>query len=186
MSRYDLKQGILLIAEPFMQDGYFKKSVLALCDYSKNEGSVGFILNKPTNLTMPEVMQEFPEFDSIIYYGGPVANDTIHYIHKLGDLIEGSREIVPGLYWGGDFKKIKILIEKEVIKPKDIRFYIGYAGWAAGQLEDEMDIKSWVTDDINIAFPFLNDTKDLWHNCMHNINDNLSVLADLADTVSFN
>jgi putative transcriptional regulator len=186
MSRFQLQQGKVLIAEPFMQDSYFKKSVVALCDYSKKEGSVGFILNRPTNLKMEEVMQDFPEFDSIIYYGGPVANDTIHYIHRLGDLVEGSKEIMPGLFWGGDFKKLKFLINTGVIKPYDIRFYIGYSGWSAGQLEDEMDINSWVIDDMDINYPFMDNHLEMWNVCLHNKGNNYSVMADMVDSISMN
>ncbi|MFM2394849.1 MAG: hypothetical protein RLZZ546_2832, partial [Bacteroidota bacterium] len=166
-SRLDLKQGKLLIAEPFMQDSHFKKTVLALCDYSIKDGAVGFILNRPTNLKMDEVMNNFPDFDSIIYYGGPVANDTIHYIHRKGDLVEGSREIMPGLYWGGDFNKLKFLIKNDVIKPYDIRFYIGYSGWTPGQLEEEIDINSWVIGDLDINYPFLIKSHELWQKCLH-------------------
>jgi putative transcriptional regulator len=186
MSRFDLKNGKLLIAEPFMQDPHFKKSVLALCDYTKQDGAVAFILNRPTNLKMDEVMHDFPEFDSLIYYGGPVANDTIHYIHRAGELVEGSREIIPGLFWGGDFNKLKILIKTAVINPMDIRFYIGYAGWTAGQLEEELDIKSWVVDDIDINYPFLKDSLDLWQTCLQTKGNHLAVLADMSDSVSLN
>lgn len=181
-----LKQGQVLIAEPFMADPNFKKTVVALCDYSYKEGAVGFILNRPTNLRMDEVMIEFPEFDSFINYGGPVANDTIHYIHRVGDLVEGSKEIIKGLYWGGDFKKLKFLIANEVIKPFDIKFFIGYSGWSYDQLEEEIGINSWVIDEMDINYPFLNNSVDLWQTCLHNIGNNFSVLADMADSVSLN
>ncbi len=186
MSRFDLKNGKLLIAEPFMQDAHFKKTVLALCDYTKQDGAVAFILNRPTNLKMDEVMHDFPEFDSTIYYGGPVANDTIHYMHRLGDLIEGSKEVIPGLFWGGDFNKLKFLIKNGVIQPYDVRFYIGYAGWSAGQLEEEMDINSWIVDELDINYPFLKDALDLWQTSLHNKGNHFAVLADMSDTVSLN
>lgn len=186
MTKKTLKQGQVLIAEPFMADPHFKKAVVALCDYSREEGAVGFILNRPTNLKMDEVMTDFPEFDSFINYGGPVANDTIHYMHRVGDLVEGSKEIVKGLYWGGDFKKLKFLIANEVIKPLDIKFFIGYSGWTPGQLEEEAEINSWVIDDIDINYPFLSNAVDMWQTCLHNKGNNFSVLADMADSVSMN
>ncbi|HMP29692.1 MAG TPA: YqgE/AlgH family protein, partial [Saprospiraceae bacterium] len=84
-----LRNGILLISEPFSQDSNFKKTVVLLADYTVNEGSVGFVLNRPTNLKIHELISSFPEFDSNVYYGGPVGIDTIHYVHRKGDLIEG-------------------------------------------------------------------------------------------------
>lgn len=186
MSDKKLIQGQVLIAEPFMADPHFKKAVLALCDYSPKEGAVGFILNRPTNLTMEEVMVDFPEFESHIYYGGPVANDTIHYIHRVGDLLEDSREIIKGLYWGGDFTKLKFLISNKLIKPFDIKFYIGYSGWTPGQLEEEIEINSWVIGEMDINYPFLNNSVDMWQTCLHHKGNNFSVLADMADTISLN
>lgn len=181
-----LQQGQVLIAEPFMADTNFKKTVVALCDYSMKDGSVGFILNRPTNHMMEEVMNDFPEFESYIHYGGPVANDTIHYIHRVGDLLEGSKEIIKGLYWGGDFNKLKFLIKNKVILPLDIRFYIGYSGWTPGQLEEEIEINSWIIDEIDINYPFLDNNVDMWATCLHNKGNNFAVLADMADTTSLN
>jgi putative transcriptional regulator len=186
MNRKALKQGQLLIADPFMQDDHFKKAVVGLCDYSINDGAVGFILNRPTNLYMRDVLFEFPEFEAVIYYGGPVANETIYYIHRKGDLIENSKEIIPGLYWGGDFHTIKFLIKNEVITPQDIKFYIGYSGWTPGQIEDEIETNSWILDPLDINHPFNQYPLDMWQKCMHNKGNHFSVLADMVDTVSLN
>ncbi len=181
-----LEQGMLLISDPFMMDPYFKKTVLALCDYSKQDGAVGFILNRPTNLKMEDVLFDFPQIDCQVFYGGPVANETIHYIHRKGDLIENSREIMPGLFWGGDFGKLKFLIKNEVILPQDIRFYIGYSGWSAGQLEEEVETNSWITDTLDLNYPFKNNSQEMWYNCLHNKGNHFSVLADMSDYVSLN
>ena len=62
----------------------------------------------------------------------------------------------------------------------------GKARIVSGQLEDEMDIHSWVIDDIDINHPFINDNAGLWQQCLHNKGDHFSVLADMADSVSLN
>jgi putative transcriptional regulator len=90
------------------------------------------------------------------------------------------------LYWGGDFNKLKFLIQNKVILPLDIKFYIGYSGWTPGQLEEEIEINSWVIDDMDINYPFLNNSVDMWQTCLHNKGNNFSVLADMADSVSLN
>jgi putative transcriptional regulator len=186
MNKKIIQQGQILIADPFMQDDYFKKSVIALCDYTKNEGAVGFILNKPTHLQMQDVLLDFPEFDGALYFGGPVANETIYYLHTKGDLIGNSKEITNGLYWGGDFHTIKFLIKNEVLTPQDIKFYIGYSGWSPGQIEDEIETNSWIQDELFRNHVFSKEPTNLWQQAMHLKGNHFSVLADMADQVSLN
>jgi putative transcriptional regulator len=121
-----VKTGNILLAEPFMLDPNFRRSVVLLCDHH-DEGSIGFILNKPLNRSIDEIIPDFPEFKSEVFYGGPVATDTIHFIHSVGDLVEDSVEVSRGVYWGGDYEKLKFLIESELILPDNIRFFIGYS-----------------------------------------------------------
>jgi putative transcriptional regulator len=182
----ELKNGVILISEPFMQDHNFKKTVILLADYTSNEGSVGFVLNRPTNLKIHELIGSFPEFDSKVYYGGPVGIDTIHYVHRKGDLIEGSRLITDGLYWGGDFNQIKFLVANEVIGNSDIRFFIGYSGWSAGQLEEEMDTKSWLLGDVDLNYIFASKIPNMWKHVMHVKGANFKVIADTTDYQSLN
>ena len=66
-----LKSGQVLIAEPFMVDPYFKRSVVLLCEHH-NEGTVGFILNKNIDMKINDLMSDFPEFEADVFYGGPV------------------------------------------------------------------------------------------------------------------
>ncbi|MEO0340680.1 MAG: YqgE/AlgH family protein, partial [Bacteroidota bacterium] len=97
----ELQSGIVLLAEPFMLDRYFRRSAILLCEHNE-EGSIGFIMNRPLDLNIDGLIQDFPEFEAEVFYGGPVGNDTIHYIHNLGDLLEDSVKISSGVYWGGE------------------------------------------------------------------------------------
>ena len=78
MVRQEVASGKVLLAEPFMLDPNFKRSAVLLCEHSE-EGSVGFIMNKPLNMRIDELIDGFPEFDSEVFFGGPVQTDTIHY-----------------------------------------------------------------------------------------------------------
>ena len=80
-----IQTGKILLAEPFMMDANFRRAVILLCDHHE-EGSLGFILNKPLKMSVDELIADFPEFDAEVYFGGPVATDTIHYIHDKGSL----------------------------------------------------------------------------------------------------
>ena len=178
--------GKLLIAEPFMMDPTFKRSVILLCEHTQEDGSIGFILNKPINMNIDELVVDFPEFESEVFYGGPVATDTIHFIHNLGSLLEDSIQISNGVYWGGDFSKLKFLIESQLVKSGNIRFFVGYSGWSIGQLVDEMQYGSWVVSDMNPNYLFKSKSAKLWKEVMHNKGENYSVISQMPEGNSLN
>ena len=107
--------GKVLLAEPFMVDPNFRRSAVLLCEHN-DEGSIGFIMNKPLQMSIDELIEDFPEFDSEVFFGGPVQTDTIHYVHNLGELLEESVEVSRGVYWGGDFEKLKFLIQSNLVQ----------------------------------------------------------------------
>ncbi len=138
-----LKKGHLLIAEPsILGDLSFNRSVILLADHN-SEGSVGFILNKPLEYTLMDLVPEI-ESSFTIYNGGPVEQDNLYFIHSIPDLIPNSIEISNGIYWGGDFDKTRDLINNGKINKDNIRFFLGYTGWDANQLENEMHANSWI------------------------------------------
>jgi putative transcriptional regulator len=137
------KAGDLLIAEPFMKDSNFKRSVVLLCDHNE-DGSFGLVLNRKLDLKVNDVMPEFPGENVDLYYGGPVGTDTLHFIHSYGDLIEGSVHLKSNIYWSGNFEQIKLLFETNSIDPVRFRFFIGYSGWGEQQLASEMKTNSWM------------------------------------------
>lgn len=185
MVREELISGIILLAEPFMLDPNFKRSAVLLCDHGI-EGSIGFIMNKPIKMSINELIDDFPEFDASIYFGGPVQTDTIHYVHNLGDLLEDSVKIAEGVYWGGNFEKLKFLVSSHLVNPNNIRFFVGYSGWSEGQLLDEMKIGSWVIASMDSNYLFKLSPDNLWREVMSNIGDNYSVIAQMPDSANWN
>jgi len=153
--------GKILISEPFLMDYYFKRSVILLADHNE-EGSFGVIMNKPLSVKLNEVIKDFPDFASQIYLGGPVQNDSLFFIHTLGAKIEGSIEVVEGLYWGGEMEVIKEMISLNLIKPDQIRFYIGYSGWTSNQLEEELKRNSWVVSTENASYLLNTNADVMW------------------------
>lgn len=137
------KKGKLLIAEPALTgDVSFNRSVVLLAEHNQ-EGSVGFILNKPLNYSMSDLVDEI-QVPFPVYNGGPVEQDNLYFIHKVPELISDSVEISDGIYWGGDFDTTVTLINERKISQNDIRFFLGYSGWASLQLNQELDSKSWI------------------------------------------
>ena len=142
------QKGRILIAEPFLSGGYFNRSVVLLVAHS-TKGAVGFILNKRVDFPIQDVFPEFPEFDAKVYLGGPVATDSVYFIHKLGEQIPGSIRVLGDIYWGGDFVELKSQIKRGLLQPSDVRFFLGYSGWDSGQLEQEIKEDSWLVTDVD-------------------------------------
>ena len=136
------ESGDFLISEPFLNDPNFERTVILLCEHS-DEGTFGLILNKVSDLKLDDVLEEEITFPIYLNLGGPVEQNTLHFIHRLENQIEGSIKLDEGLYWSGDFEQIKFLLNSNLIKEEDIQFYLGYAGWGAGQLRKELDKQSW-------------------------------------------
>lgn len=180
-----IKKGIVLLAQPFMLDQHFSRSAVLLCEHN-DQGSLGFILNKPVDIEIQSLFDEFPDFDANIFYGGPVSTNSLQYIHRAGDLLEDSLEIIPGVYWGGDFEKLKFLIESELIKSNDIRFFLGYSGWVEGQLKEELEKGSWIISDMDANYAFKSDKMKLWRTILENKGDNYRVIAQMPDFISLN
>jgi len=137
------KKGKLLIAEPALTgDVSFNRSVVLLAEHN-DEGSVGFILNKPLDYHINDLITEI-EVPLKVFNGGPVEQDNLYFIHKVPHLITNSVEISDGIYWGGDFEITVDFINQGVITEKDIRFFLGYSGWSSLQLDEELLSKSWI------------------------------------------
>ena len=181
----EIRNGMILLAEPFMLDQNFKRSTIFLVEHSA-EGSLGFIINHKVNMRVDELVKDFPDFDAPVYFGGPVATDTVHYLHNKGDILEGSDEVVKGIYWGGNYEKLKVLIDQRLITPGDIRFFVGYSGWSERQLEEELAGGSWLTARMYPNYLFKSQPEKLWAQVMHNKGNTFSVIAGMREEPSYN
>jgi len=178
-------KGKLLISEPFLNDPNFKRTIILLIE-NNEEGAIGFILNKPTELTLKDAIENYPDFDTTVYYGGPVQLNTLQFIHKAGDILEGSMDIGNGLYWGGSFEKLRTLIENKLVSAEDFRFFIGYSGWGEGQLEEEMKINSWIVADSTIENIFTDEPDKLWREILKGMGKKFAILASFPENPSVN
>ena len=179
------EKGKILISEPFLNDPNFKRTIILLTEHNE-EGSVGFIMNKPTELSFNDAIDDFPDFESPIYFGGPVQLNTLQFIHKAGNIIEGSIEIMPGLFWGGNFESLKEQMEIGRLKPEDFRFFIGYSGWDEGQLLEEMKINSWIVADAKIDDIFSDQPDSLWRDILKSMGKKFAILASFPENPSVN
>ena len=179
------ERGNFLVSEPFLSDPYFKRSVVLLSEHNE-EGTIGFILNKPTDISVNEAIRDFPQIESKLYFGGPVQTDSLQYIHTLGMRLEGSREIMNGVYWGGNFEVLKSMIDTGQVKPSEIRFFVGYSGWQPSQLDTEVKEKSWIIAPGNFQFAFFDNPKKLWGDVLRSLGKEFSILANFPEDPSLN
>ncbi len=180
-----VRQGSLLISEPFLPDPNFKRKVVLLCEHN-TEGTVGFILDNPLEVSIQEAIPDFPEFDAKLFIGGPVQTDTLHFIHDVGDMLEGSTKVLDGVYWGGNFEALKILIDTGQVTPANFRFFLGYSGWGAGQLRHELRDKSWIVTEGSREQIFKEKPDDLWKKVLRNMGKEYAIVSNFPEDPSLN
>ncbi len=171
------EKGRLLISEPFLPDPNFERTVVLLCEHN-DDGSFGFVLNKPSAIKVNEVMEDFGSFESVVFVGGPVQQDTLHFIHRNVN-IENAIEIADAIHWGGDFENLITLYDTKQIDQKDIRFFLGYSGWGPGQLDSELEQESWIVCDyVTNQLLFDTEPEQLWRKALDSMGGRFSVYSN--------
>jgi putative transcriptional regulator len=160
--------GILLIADPFLKDPNFLRTVVILCEHQE-QGSFGFVLNKQIEQTLDELITDLEGYEVPVYYGGPVQMNTIHFLHQYPDLIPGAQKISNDIYWGGNFETVTALIKSKSIDLNKIKFFVGYSGWGDGQLTDELKEKSWLTVSATNNLVFNTQHDEIWKGSLQHL-----------------
>ena len=161
----DPAAGVLLIADSFLKDPNFSRTVVLLCEH-KEAGSFGFVLNKQIEQTLDELISDLEGHRLPVYYGGPVQMDTIHFLHQYPDLIPESVKVSDGIFWGGNFETVTALLKSKIIDLDKIKFFIGYSGWGDGQLSGELTERSWLTVKANQGLVFNTGFDEIWKNSL--------------------
>jgi putative transcriptional regulator len=180
-----LGPGKLLIAEPFLKDPNFMRTVVLLCEH-QTEGSFGFVLNRDFNRTIDELVPDLEGIKLPVHYGGPVQMDTLHFLHQYPDKIPGSYQVTEGVYWGGDFEIAISLLRNNEIDINKIRFYIGYSGWSGGQLDDEMKEKSWLTTDASRKLIFHRRIDEIWKDSLRQLGGEYEMMINFPTDPQLN
>lgn len=167
-----LAKGSILIAEPFLQGPYFSRSIIFITDYGK-EGAVGLVLNKSSDLYPDEVIEDLFNFKGELFLGGPVSSNTLHFLHTFGDMVPGSIKVTDNIYWGGDFQRIKDLVNIGKATESSVKFFAGYAGWSPGQLESEIAENSWIVSKMDDKLVMENQIDNFWAESLQRLDDNI-------------
>lgn len=140
----DPKVGDILLSEPLMAEPFFSRAAILILDREGNGGHLGLTLNRELDATLADAFTDWKNAERLpLFCGGPVEPDRLFMLHRLGDEVDSSAEVLPGLYAGADIEKVREYIESG--KPTDglIRFFVGYSGWGQGQLTSEIMRNSW-------------------------------------------
>lgn len=178
------QQGRVLVSGPFLHDIYFSKSVILIAEHN-DDGTIGFVINKPVTLNVKEILKDFPDFNANISLGGPVNTNTIQFIHNVGNIIPKSIKILDNLYWGGDFDALKDLIDDGIVNNTNIKFFIGYSGWTPNQLNEEIKENSWLVTELNDN-ELMKRNDNVWADTLSNLGEKYKIWTNFPDNPSFN
>ncbi len=182
----DSLAGRLLIAEPMMGDGNFDRAVVLMIEHN-HQGALGLVINRPSDLEVRDLVPEWTELTvdpEVIFVGGPVSQTGVIALGR-----RPGHEPVTG--WGqviGSCGTLDLNIGSgsAVGSIDGVRLFAGYAGWSAGQLEDEMDVGAWFVVDALPDDAFTPEPARLWREVLRRQPDELNLLADFPPHPSLN
>lgn len=178
-------RGKILISEPFLRDATFGRAVILLIDHTE-EGSMGLVINKQLPIFVNDIINEFKYLEEIpLYKGGPVATDTLFYLHTLSD-IPGAISICKGLYLNGDFNEIKRYILQGNKIDEHIRFFLGYSGWKSEQLKTEIKENTWLVSKEGPTYLMSKDIKDMWKQALGKLGSKYEAWSRFPIVPTFN
>ena len=173
--------GSLLLAHPKLQDPNFVRTVV-LMSLHNTEGAMGVVLNRPLEKTLADLGPEFRETRLArvpIYSGGPVNPEQLILVAWQTSSADGTFK----LYFGVDPAKLQELMEHSVL---EVRAFLGYSGWGAGQIETEMRRNTWLVSQVPPALIDEFDGVELWKRIVGGLSDEWRVVADEPEDPSVN
>jgi putative transcriptional regulator len=193
--------GTMLIASLDLEDRNFNRAVILVIQHSEAEGTLGLVLNRPlgekVSLYSSEELQKITgtedaggeatvELGGLFFQGGPVEPGYLFFLHRLDGLIEGGNEICPGVFLGGDLDAIRT--QAAVLESTDpvLRFFLGYAGWKDGQLEDEIGAGAWILCEGRPELIFDASSEDVWQHSLYSLGGKYRVLSLIPENPEVN
>ena len=156
----DSFQGQLLVATPQLVDPNFFRTVVLILQHN-DDGALGVVLNRPLEPTIQAVWEQVGSdapclVDGPIHKGGP-CDGPLMVVHGRDE--HSQIEVIPGVHFSTEKDAVEDLVARVGVPMK---FFVGYSGWGAGQLEREVAEGSWMTTAATTEMVFEEDAEDLW------------------------
>lgn len=178
-------KGQLLLDSGQLRGSFFQRTVVLICQHDP-EGAFGLVLNRTTGnnvgemivADLPDPLKEYP-----LYLGGPVQPSALSFLHTNG--LESESDVLPHLSLG---HSLDALVEMgETFTPsRKLKLFAGYAGWSAGQLEDEMKRNAWLTHPASLELVFDVPADQLWTRILNLKGWRYKLLAQMPEDPSVN
>ncbi len=188
-----LAPGVLLVAPPVLDDLHFVRAVVLVCAHDEG-GSFGLVLTDPLDATV-SVRGGDRSVEVPVRRGGPVGPDTLHVLHRRPDVLADSDPVTDGIAWGGTLSDIGAHLtghaadgdaQTPAERLGDFRFFVGYAGWSAGQLADEVETGGWILHRGRAEHVFSMAPTALWRTVLREMGEPYSHLAHFPADPRYN
>jgi putative transcriptional regulator len=180
----EIEKGKLLIAMPMLVDPNFRQAIVLLCEHGP-EGSLGLVVNRPTNVEVSTLVQDFPDLANTgrVFSGGPVGRNTLLVLCH-GNNVSEEHRILKNIFLAKDLEMLRL--EGQLEPELRIRCYIGYAGWGPGQLEAEVTAGAWHLMPANPDLIFNANSTTLWQGMMAELGGEWTLYATMPPDPSVN
>jgi putative transcriptional regulator len=184
--KFQSLRGQLLLDGGQLTGSFFHRTVVLICQHDR-EGALGLVLNRPTENKVGDALAaELPDplNEQTLYLGGPVQPTALSYLHSDAYLPEAS--VMPNLALGHSVEAL-VELSQSFSATQKLRLFAGYAGWAPGQLEEEMKRQAWVSHPASVDLVFDADPKGLWRSILRQKEEwQYRLLAEIPDDLSWN
>jgi len=178
-------KGQLLLDSGQLQGSFFQRTVVLICQHDA-EGAFGLVLNRTTGnnvgemiaADLPEVLKTCP-----LHLGGPVQPSALSFLHS--DAFIPDANVIPNLSLGHSLDSL-VEIGESLSPTCKLKLFAGYAGWSAGQLEDEMKRKAWLTHPASLELVFDTAPEQLWQTILRSKGWQYKLLAQSPEDLSAN
>lgn len=173
--------GSLLLAVPSMRDPNFSRAVVFMAAHTSKEGAFGYVLNRPLDQRVSDLLpdQSLGALGQVrVYVGGPVATDKLAFASLHWNRKEGTLRCQTHLSVSDALHELSM--------GHDVRGFVGYSGWSGGQLESELEVRSWITTTARPLVLTVEKPTQMWSAILKDMGPVYQVMAGMPEDVSLN
>ena len=163
---YAPRRGMFLLAAPRLRDPNFVRTVVLLLQYD-GTGALGVVVNRPTEISLHDALVTPPpnSADHAVFSGGPVERRRLIALLRSPEAVDGAEHVFADVHASGSFDTLRRMLEREE-HASDLHAFLGYAGWAAGQLDAEIARGDWIVTPADTASIFDTPPDAVWRTLM--------------------